>query len=46
MTALSKEITRITNELADLGWSWLNDITIEEFLKRIIEENKHETGSE
>lgn len=38
MTTLSSEIKRITNELADVGFKWLNGITIEEFLKQLIDE--------
>ena len=38
MTRLSSEIKRITNEVADVGFKWLNGVTIEEFLKQLIDE--------
>lgn len=38
MTTLSREIKRIKSELADVGFKWLNGITIEEFLKQLIDE--------
>lgn len=42
MGTLADEIARIKNELANLGFELMNGITIEEFVKQLVEENNHE----